>query len=225
MTIRYAVRPADPGAHLFHVTVSLERPDPQGQRFALPAWNPGSYMIREFARHIVRLTALSGGRKLRVEKVDKHTWRCARADQEVTLAYEVYALDLSVRAAYLDPEQAFFNGAALLLAPAGREREDCRIDLFPPPGPRAAGWQLLTGLRPARGTAAGGFGTYRAHDYEELIDCPVLMGRLAQRRFDVHGVPHRIAISGRVARLNLDRVGTDLTRLCEAQVRLFEPRR
>ena len=225
MTIRYAVRPADPGAHLFHVTVSLERPDPQGQRFALPAWNPGSYMIREFARHIVRLTALSGGRKLRVEKVDKHTWRCARSDQEVTLAYEVYAFDLSVRAAYLDPEQAFFNGAALLLAPAGRERDECRIDLFPPPGPRAAGWQLLTGLRPARGTAAGDFGTYRAHDYEELIDCPVLMGRLAQRRFDVHGVPHQIAVSGRVARLDLERVGTDLARLCEAQVRLFEPRR
>ena len=132
MTIRYAVRPADPGAHLFHVTVRVDGPDPEGQRFALPVWNPGSYMIREFARHIVRLTALCGGRKLRVEKLDKHTWRCARADGEVTLAYEVYAFDLSVRAAYLDAELAFFNGAALLLAPAGREGEDCRIDLFPP---------------------------------------------------------------------------------------------
>jgi predicted metalloprotease with PDZ domain len=225
MTIRYAVRPADPGAHLFHVTVSLERPDPQGQRFALPAWNPGSYMIREFARHIVRLTALAGGRKLRVDKVDKHTWRCARTDEEVTLAYEVYAFDLSVRAAYLDPEQAFFNGAALLLAPIGREQDDCRIDLFPPPGARGAGWRLLTGLAPARGTASGAFGAYRARDYDELIDCPVLMGSLAQRRFDVHGVPHQIAVSGRVARLDLARVATDLTRLCEAQVRLFEPRR
>jgi predicted metalloprotease with PDZ domain len=224
MTIRYAVRPADPGAHLFHVTVSVDRPDPAGQRFALPAWNPGSYMIREFARHIVRLTAMSGGRKLRVEKVDKHTWRCARAGDEVTLAYEVYAFDLSVRAAYLDPEQAFFNGAALLLAPAGRESEACRIDIFPPAGARGSNWQLITGLTRARGTKAGGFGTYLAKDYEELIDGPVQAGRLAHRSFEVCGVAHEIAISGRVARLDLDRLQADLTRLCEAHIRLFEPR-
>jgi predicted metalloprotease with PDZ domain len=225
MTIRYAIRPADPGAHLFHVTVSLEQPDPQGQRFALPAWNPGSYMIRDFARHIVRLTALAGGSKLRVEKLDKHTWRCARTEEpEVTLAYEVYAFDLSVRAAYLDPEQALLNGAALFLAPAGREREDCRLDIFPPPGTRGANWQLITGLAAARGTRPGQFGTYLAQDYEALIDCPVQMGRFAHRRFSVHGVPHEIAVSGRVAKLDLDRVKADLTRLCEAHVRLFEPR-
>ncbi len=225
MTIRYAVRPADPGAHLFHVTVSLEQPDSQGQCFALPAWNPGSYMIREFARHIVRLTALAGGRKLRVEKLDKHTWRCARTNEkELTLAYEIYAFDLSVRAAYLDPEQALFNGAALFLAPAGREREDCRLDIFPPPGARAANWRLITGLAAARGTRLGECGTYLARDYEELIDCPVQMGRFAHRRFNVHGVPHEIAVSGRVPRLDLDRVQADLTRLCEAHVRLFEPR-
>jgi len=224
MTIRYAVRPADPGAHLFHVTVGLERPDPRGQRFVMPAWNPGSYMIREFARHVVRLTALAGGRKLRVEKLDKHTWQCARTVEEVTLAYEVYAFDLSVRAAYLDPEQAFFNGAALLLLPVGREGEPCRIDIFPPPGVRAGSWQLVTGLKAARSTRDGSFGTYLAKDYEELIDCPVQMGRLALQRFEVCGVPHRIALSGRVARLDLDRVGADLARLCETQVRMFEPR-
>ena len=224
MTIRYAVRPADPGAHLFHVTVTVDRPDPQGQRFALPAWNPGSYMIREFARHIGRLTALSAGRKLRVEKLDKHTWRCARTQDEVTLAYEVYAFDLSVRAAYLDTDQALFNGAALFVAPIGREGEDCRVDIFPPGGTRARQWQLVTGLAAARGTRTGGFGTYRARDYEELIDCPVLMGRLVQRRFDVLGTPHEIAVSGPVARLDLARVAADLSRLCEAQVRLFEPR-
>ena len=225
MTIRYAIRPADPGAHLFHVTVSLEQPDAQGQRFMMPAWNPGSYMIREFARNVVRLTALAGGRKLRVEKTDKHTWRCARTEEEVTLAYEVYAFDMSVRAAYLDPEQAFINGAALFLLPIGREREDCRVDIFPSAGARGASWRLITGLKPARGTRAGEFGTYLAQDYEELIDCPVQMGRFAHHRFEVHGVPHEIAVSGPIPRLDPDRLQTDLTRLCEAHVRLFEPRR
>src|SRR5882757_4077659 len=224
MTIRYAVRPADPGAHLVHVTVSVDQPDPQGQRFTLPAWNPGSYMIREFARHIVRLTALSDGRKLRVEKLDKHTWRCAPAEHEVTLAYELYAFDPSVRAAYLDQEGAFFNGAALFMQPAGRESEACRVDILPPAGGRARGWQLLTGLAAARGTRLGGFGSYLARDYEELIDCPVQMGRFAHARFSAGAVPHEIAVTGRVARLDLERIGADLARLCEAQIRLFEPR-
>ena len=224
MTIRYGVRPADPGAHLYHVTVTVDRPDPDGQRFMLPAWNPGSYMIREFARHIVRLTALSGGRKLRIEKIDKHTWRCARSTQEITLAYEVYAFDMSVRAAHLDTTHGFFNGAALLLLPMGLQDEPCRIDIFPPPAPQSRGWKLITGLPAVRGTAIGSFGAYRADDYAHLIDCPVEMGRFIHRRFDVLGVPHEIAVSGQVARLDLDRVATDLTRVCAAQIRLFEPR-
>ena len=226
MTVRYALRPADPGAHLFHVTVTVERPDPQGQRFALPAWNPGSYMIREFARHVVRVSALAGNRKLHLQKVDKHTWRCARTDeQEVTLAYEVYAFDLSVRASYLDPEIGLVNGAALFVAPLGREREQCRLDIFPPAAARVANWRLLTGLSPARGTRAGECGGYLARDYAELIDCPVQLGRFEHGRFDACGVPHEIAIAGKVARLDLARVRSDLACLCEAHVRLFEPRR
>ena len=104
MTLPYAIRPAQPGAHLFPVTVTVDEPEPAGQRLTLPAWIPGSYMIREFARHIVRLTALSADRKLRVHKLDKHTWQVAPAPGPLTLAYEVYAWDLSVRAAHLVTE-------------------------------------------------------------------------------------------------------------------------
>jgi predicted metalloprotease with PDZ domain len=76
--IHYAIAPLQPEAHLFAVTVTVDDPDPAGQRFSLPAWIPGSYMIREFARNIVQIRAESGGRKLRMAKLDKHTWRAAR---------------------------------------------------------------------------------------------------------------------------------------------------
>jgi len=92
MTVGYAIRPAEPGAHLFHITVTVKAPDPEGQRFMLPAWIPGSYMIREFARHIVRISALSGARKVDLQKLDKHTWRAEPVDGELTLAYEVLEL-------------------------------------------------------------------------------------------------------------------------------------
>ena len=73
--IRYSIIPSRPEAHLFRVACSVAEPDPAGQKFALPAWTPGSYMIRDFARHVVSIRAESRGRPVALEKLDKHTWR------------------------------------------------------------------------------------------------------------------------------------------------------
>ncbi|MEF9943628.1 MAG: peptidase M61, partial [Burkholderiaceae bacterium] len=92
MPLHYAIRPANPGAHLFHVTVTIEHPSTEGQIFTLPAWIPGSYMIREFARHIVQIAALAGDERVPVEKLDKHTWRVPALGEgagPLTLVYEV----------------------------------------------------------------------------------------------------------------------------------------
>lgn len=224
MSLHYAMRPADPGAHLFHVTLTVERPDPAGQRLMLPAWIPGSYMIREFARNIVRIVAFAGDRKVKLGKLDKHTWQAAPVDGPLTLAYEVYASDLSVRAAHLDRTHGFFNGTSVFLLPLGYEAEDCVVDILTPAGREYAQWKLITGLTPARGTRRGAFGTYTAADYDELIDCPVEMGTFAHAEFEVLGVPHEIAITGRAPKLDLPRLTADLARVCEAQIRFFEPR-
>lgn len=224
MTLHYAIRPTNPAAHLFHVTVTVERPDPAGQRFMLPAWIPGSYMIREFARNVVRVTALAGDDKLDIEKVDKHTWRVAPARGPLTVAYEVYAWDLSVRGAHLDETHAFFNGTSVFLLPLGYEHDNCLVDLLPPAGRRYAEWKVATGLTPARGTRHGDFGTYIAAGYDELIDCPVEMGTFVRGAFDVFDVPHEIAITGRVPKLDVKRLTADLARLCAQHVALFEPR-
>jgi predicted metalloprotease with PDZ domain len=229
MTIRYAIRPADPGAHVFHVTVAIDDPDPEGQSFLLPAWVPGSYMIRDFARHIVRLRALDGsGRRVRVVKTDKHTWRCAPLARGtgVTLAYEVYANDLSVRAAHLDTTRGFFNASSVFLLPRGREGQACRVEILAPPAsPAVRDWRVATALEPTAGTRRGRFGAYRCASYEELVDSPVEMGTFRSARFAVLGVEHEIAIGGAVARLDIDRLAADLARVCTAHARMFEPRR
>ncbi|HQR71302.1 MAG TPA: PDZ domain-containing protein [Burkholderiaceae bacterium] len=224
MSVQYAIRPADPAAHLFHVVCRVERPDPQGQLFMLPAWAPGSYMVREFARHIVRISAVAGRRKLPLTKLDKHTWRAAPVKGPLEVACEVYAWDQSVRAAHLDETHGFFNGTSVFLLPIGHEHSGCSVDILPPAGDRYAHWKVITGLTPARATRRLGFGTYLAANYEELIDCPVEMGAFELGRFDVLGVPHEIAVTGRVPRLDMQRLTTDLAVLCEQQIRLFEPR-
>jgi len=100
--IEYRIRPLRPEAHLFEVTLTVANPTPEGQAFSLPAWIPGSYMIRDFARHLVYLEASCQGETLPVAKIDKQTWQVPPCDGPVQLHYHVYAWDLSVRGAHLD---------------------------------------------------------------------------------------------------------------------------
>ncbi|HET7200173.1 MAG TPA: peptidase M61, partial [Burkholderiales bacterium] len=217
--IRYLVVPSRPEAHLYRVACTVVAPDPTGQEFALPAWIPGSYMIREFARHVVSINATSRGKTVAIEKTDKHTWRTQATAEPLTITCEVYARDLSVRGAYLDTRHAFFNGACLFLRPKGREGEPCEVEIVRPRGARYRNWTVATAMSRA-GAKPHGFGTYSAADYDELIDHPVAMGELSLAAFRACGVPHEIAIAGQ-HRADMTRLARDLKRLCEHHIRYF----
>jgi len=219
MTIRYRIVPKHPEAHLFEVSCTVAAPDPQGQRFALPAWIPGSYMIREFAKHVVSIRAESGGRRVAIGKLDKHTWQAAPAKGALTVTMEVYAWDLSVRGAHLDTTHGFFNGPCVFLRVLGREDERCEVEILPPAGRGYREWKVATALAPA-GAKLYGFGKYAADDYDELIDHPVEMGTFALTTFRAAGVPHDIAITGRHD-ADLERLGRDLRVLCETEMRFW----
>jgi predicted metalloprotease with PDZ domain len=223
--IRYSIVPKQPAAHLFEVTVTVTDPDPAGQRFMLPVWIPGSYMVREFARNIVTLRAVNeAGRKVRVEKIDKHTWQAAPVNGALTLRYEVYAWDMSVRAAHLDDTTGFFNGTSVFLVPQGHEDAPCVVDIQKPAGAAYRTWRVATALSEGRGTKRYGFGEYTAQNYDELADHPVTLGEFTLATFKAHGVPHDIVIAGRVVSLDMARLAADLKRICEAQIALFEPK-
>jgi predicted metalloprotease with PDZ domain len=221
--IHYSIRPHDPALHLFEVTLAVSHPDPEGQVLSLPAWIPGSYMIREFARNIVQIRAEADGRKLRLTKLDKHTWRAARCTGELRVVYQVYAWDLSVRAAHLDQTHGFFNGTSVFLKVHGKELQPHVVDIQPPEGEAYASWRVATSL-PELKARRHRFGSYIAQDYDELIDHPVEMGEFSLIKFEAHGVPHEMAITGRVPNLDTERLAYDLQRICEYQIALFEPR-
>ncbi|HRO58962.1 MAG TPA: PDZ domain-containing protein [Burkholderiaceae bacterium] len=219
--IEYEIVPVDPHAHLFEITLTIETPDPAGQNLALPTWIPGSYLVREFARNIVRIEASSAGKPLALTKIDKHSWRMAPCDGPATVRYRVYAWDLSVRGAHLDATHGFFNGTSVFLQVLGQEREACGVQILAPAAEFGRDWRVATAL-PEHGASRWGFGRYRAADYDELIDHPVEMGRFATASFEAGGATHDIAITGRHD-ADLDRLCADLARICETQIALFEP--
>jgi predicted metalloprotease with PDZ domain len=218
--ITYAVSAHDLHAHLFRVTLRIARPAAE-QRLSLPAWIPGSYLVREFARHLSGLTASQGTREVPLAQLDKATWlaRCeGRAALQVS--YLVYAFDTSVRAAFLDAARGFFNGTSLLLRVEGREAEPHRLALRGLP----AGWEVATAMRPVQVDAAGR-GVYEAADYDELVDHPVELGRFWRGRFEAHGVPHEYVVSGALPDIDTARLLADAQRICAAQIAFWHGRR
>lgn len=220
--IFYTIVPRDLAGHLFNVTLTVANPDPDGQTFALPAWIPGSYMIREFARNIVRIRAERAGAAVALTKLDKHTWRAAPGAGALTLHYEVYAWDLSVRAAHLDQTHGFFNGTSVFLRVVGQEATAHQVDIQRPADAAARTWRVATSMKEA-GAKRYGFGTYGAANYDELIDHPVEMGNFELATFEAHGIPHDIVITGRVPNLDMARLQADLKAICETQIAFFEP--
>lgn len=220
--LQYRICALDPAAHLFAVTCTVAGPAAGGQLFSLPAWIPGSYMIRDFARHIVAIRAEAGGRAVALEKLDKQTWRAAPVPggQALSVHCEVYAWDLSVRSAHLDRTHGFFNGSSVFLRVHGQEHCPCEVDILPPADAELADWRVITAMPPAGGVRSHAFGRYRAADYEELIDHPVEMGRFTVYAFEAAGVAHEIALSGRHD-CDGERLCADLARICQWQIDLF----
>ncbi|HHC72889.1 MAG TPA: M61 family peptidase [Thiotrichales bacterium] len=217
--IRYRIRPQQPAGHYFEVQIEIDRPDPAGQRLAMPAWIPGSYMIRDFARNVGDFEASCGERRLGWRKLDKQTWALEPCEGTVRVRYRVYAWDLSVRTAHLDTTHGYFNGTAVFMAVEGREGEPCRVEILPPEGAAYEAWRVATTLSSA-GAPPWGFGAYGADDYDELVDHPVEMGTFTLAEFRVAGVPHFVAVTGR-HEADMDRLCADLERICSTHVALF----
>ncbi len=224
--LRYRVELANPGAHVFEVQVTVLHPAVSGQRFALPVWIPGSYLVREFARNIVEIRAFGGRdakRTLEITKLDKNTWEVAPHKGPITLIYSVYALDASVRAAHFDTTHAFFNGTSLFLRVLGQEAQAHELEIVRPSDKKMAEWRIATTL-PELAAKRYGFGTYQASNYDELVDHPIEIGNFELLTFQAAGVSHDIAITGSVPNLDGERLCTDLQRLCAEQILLFDPR-
>ncbi|MBA2674888.1 MAG: M61 family metallopeptidase [Ramlibacter sp.] len=214
---------ADVQAHLYHVTLSIAQPQAQ-QRLSLPVWIPGSYLVREFSRHLQRLTARQDGKPVAVQQIDKCNWLvdCVPSSPLV-LGYEVYAFDNSVRTAWLDNLRGFFNGTSMCLKVHGQEAQPHELELVAPAKDGAA-WDAATGLAPVR-VGKRGFGTYAAADYDELVDCPVEMGAFFSAEFKAGGAMHRFVLAGAAESVDSARLLADTQKICETQIRFWHERK
>jgi len=214
--LHYQIEFDDYRQHLIHVTLRfLANPT---QVLALPTWIPGSYLIREFSKHIEAVKAYDeAGRILKIQKFEKNKWRLFNTDHElITVEYDVYAYDLSVRGAYVDQTRLYVNPACACLGLEGQEDKAIEVEVFLPN--ELKHFQLATGLA-AKSLVKGRY-TLKAKNYAELIDAPFELAEQTRFSFDAAGIPHEFVVSGKHA-MNAARMQQDLEKICATEIAMF----
>jgi predicted metalloprotease with PDZ domain len=202
-----------PHTHLLEVEIRFRQAPAASTNLILPVWTPGSYLIREFERHVQDFAATNaGGHPLTWSKTNKNTWQIeTRGSVDWRVTYRVYANELSVRTNELNSEHAFWNNAALLMYPEGSLQSPSTLQVVAPQT-----WKVATGLPPVPGHK----NTFNADNFDVLYDSPVEVSNFKTILFDVKGVPHRIVIDGK-GNYDPEKLRVDVKKIVETQVELM----
>lgn len=214
--LHYQIEFDDYRQHLIHVTVRFVAQPTQA--LTLPTWIPGSYLIREFSKHIESVRAYDeDGRLLQIQKTDKNRWQLFNTDFElITVEYDVYAYDLSVRGAYVDQNRLYVNPACACLGLEGQEDSPVEVEVFLPP--ELKHFQLATGMQSK--TLVKGRYTLKAKNYAALIDSPFELAEQTRFSFEANGIPHEFVVSGKHA-MNEQRMKQDIEKICSTEISMF----
>ncbi len=212
--ISYSVGMAKPFTHLLEVEMRLKWPQmPSQTELKIPVWTPGSYLVREYARHVQDFKVKdAAGKALPWRKTSKNTWQIDTGiAKEIVATYKVYSNELTVRTNELNDEHAFWNNAALLMFPKDQLKASSTVTVKP-----HGKWKIATGLPRVAGQA----NTFRAENFDVLYDSPFEVSNFKETTFSVQGKPHRIVITGE-GNYDLKKMADDTAKIVEEGYKIF----
>ncbi|KAM3099222.1 M61 family metallopeptidase [Phormidesmis sp. 146-12] len=206
--LHYQVAMPRPQSHLFEVTLRITGWQQPTLDLKMPVWTPGSYLVREYSRHLQNFEAAP----LTWRKIRKNHWQIeTQAQSEITVRYRIFANELTVRTNQLNVSHGYFNGAALFFYVSGFEQQPMQIEIVPPDG-----WQVTTPLPIVPGRS----NTFEAIDFDMLVDSPFEIGTHQTYSFEALGKPHQWAIFGK-GNVEVDRIIQDTQKIIEVEANLF----
>ena len=213
-SISYTVSMSKPWTHLLEVEMRLRWSRmPDKAELKMPVWTPGSYLVREYARHVQDFVVKdAAGRALTWQKINKNTWQIdSKGVKELVASYRVYSNELTVRTNELNDEHGFWNNAALLMFPAGQLNAPSTVTVAP-----YAKWKVATGLP----SVSGASNTFRAPNFDVLYDSPFEVSDFREISFDVRGKKHRVVMSGE-GNYDLKKIAVDVAKIVEEGYKIF----
>lgn len=212
--IAFTVGMSKPWTHLLEVQVSVKWDQmPEALDLKMPVWTPGSYLIREYARHVQDFAVKnSAGADLAWQKTSKNTWTVKTGGaKEIKASYQVYANELTVRTNEVNSEHAFWNNAATLMFVKGQLSAPSTITVNP-----YGNWKIATGLPQVAGSA----NTFKAPNFDVLFDSPFEVSNFTEFDFVVEGKPHRLVFSGE-GNYDGPEIAADVTKIVEEAYKIF----
>ncbi|MGK7922912.1 MAG: M61 family metallopeptidase [Trichodesmium sp.] len=220
--IEYKVSMPHPESHLFEVSLYVRIEDlpssllqkSEKLDLKMPVWTPGSYLIREYAKHLQDFCAYSENeRPLNWQKVSKNHWQIETLGvSEVIVQYKIFANELTVRTNHLDSTHGYFNGAALFFYLPECEKNPIQIKIIPP----QSNWQVTTSLPKVSDTE----NTFVAEDFDTLVDSPFEIGTHQLYQFEVAGKNHQLAVWGK-GNLEPEKLIPDIKKIIEVEAEFF----
>ncbi|MFO0890017.1 MAG: PDZ domain-containing protein [Isosphaeraceae bacterium] len=210
--IRYVLKFPAPQSHYVEVEARIPVGGAGQVDLMMAVWTPGSYLVREYARHVEDLSVgTPDGKPLAAAKVRKNRWRVGtNGAGEIKVSYKVYARTMSVQGNWVDSSFALLNGAGTFLTLVDSPRRPHEVSLVLPPG-----WKTsVTGL-PAAGDGAPHH--YVASDFDVLLDSPIYAGSPTIHEFEVDGVPHYLVNEGEGGLWDGPRSARDVEAIVRAQ--------
>jgi predicted metalloprotease with PDZ domain len=212
--ISFTVSMPTPHTHLLEVEMRVRAPKlPVEMDLLMPVWTPGSYFVREYARHIQDFNAKDGnGSALRWSKTNKNTWTVETNNvNELVATYRVYSNELTVRTNELNDQHAFWNNAALLMYPKGQLKASSIIRVVP-----FGSWRVATPLPMFDGRK----NVFRAENFDELYDSPFEVSDYKEIAFEAKGAQHQIVIDG-FGNYDATRIRNDVKKIVETAIDIF----
>lgn len=210
--VSYTVSMSKPWTHLLEVEMRIKSAKmPDKSEIAMPVWTPGSYLVREYARHVQDFAAKdTSGNVLNWSKVNKNNWQIeTKGLTEFVVTYNVYANELTVRTNELNDEHAFWNNGALLMFPKGFLNIPTTLTVKP-----YGNWKIATGLPKT------GENTFVAENYDILYDSPFEVGDFKDIYFTVQGKQHRFVIEGD-GNYDINKIAKDTAKIVEEAYKIF----
>ena len=209
--IRYTLDFSQASTH--HVLVTAEF-DAAGKEFVeiyMPVWTPGSYLVREYARHIETISASDqDGKVLPIRKTRKNRWKVSAGKKvsKVQVHYRLYCRELSVRTNWVEEEFAILNGAPTFLSAVDSRKSKHLVQIS-----NADRWATIsTALIPDQKKAR----LFHAANFDELVDSPILLGNQVVKTFDVAGKGHELVCLGGDGLWDHGKAATDLAKIVKA---------
>jgi predicted metalloprotease with PDZ domain len=215
--IQYRVSFRQAASHRADIEVSVPTEGAKSVRLMMPVWTPGSYLVREYARHIEGVTARDGltGGELRIAKQDKNHWvvDCPGV-AEVVVQYTLYGREMGVRTNWIESEFAFLTGAATFIT-----REDMldrphvvRFDATPQ-------WPAIATSLAASDPRDPW--TRTAKNFDELIDSPMVLGKIDVQSETIGSVPHHLASVGTDGFWDTRKAMQDVAKIVETEQKFW----